>query len=98
MKAIQKLILKSGSTFKEDRSHQVGKREPLNMNLKREICDLKRQLAETLDERAGEVSIARVDSLKSTQSLAYQQGGDYVTTEKIHSRESFQGICCWIWT
>ena len=55
-----------------------------NMNLKREISDLKRQLAKTLDERVGEIPIKRVDSLESTDSLVSQEGGDYVRIEEIH--------------
>ena len=55
-----------------------------NMNLKREISDLKRQLAKTLDEMAGEISTGRHDSLKSTNSLVSQKGGDYVRIEEIH--------------
>lgn len=46
------------------------------MNLKREISDLKRQLAKTFDERAGEIAIRRENSLKNTDSFVYQQDGD----------------------
>ena len=74
------LLLRKMEVAKEERDSLCLE----NMNLKKEISDLKRQLAKTLDERAGDISIGRVDSLKSTDSLASQTAGVYVRIDEIH--------------
>ena len=74
------LLLRKMEVAKEERDNLCLE----NMNLKKEISDLKRQLAKTLDERAGDISIGRVDSLKSTDSLVSQTAGVYVRIDEIH--------------
>ena len=74
------LLLRKMEVAKEERDNLCLE----NMNLKKEISDLKRQLAKTLDEGAGDISIGRVDSLKSTDSLVSQTAGVYVRIDEIH--------------
>ena len=73
-------LLKKMEVAKEERDSLCLE----NINLKKEISDLKRQLAKTLDEGAGDISIGRVDSLKSTDSLVSQTAGVYVRIDEIH--------------
>ena len=73
-------LLRKIEVTKEERDNLYWE----NMNLKREISDLKRQLAKTFDERAGEIAIRRENSLKNTDSFVYQQDGDYVRINEIY--------------
>ena len=79
------LLLRKMEVAKEERDSLCLE----NMNLKKEISDLKRQLAKTLCERTGDISIGRIDSLKSTDSLVSQTAGVYVRIDEIHRVVSY---------